>query len=260
MTSPAGSDRGRGAAGFSLVELLAVAAIMGLLAGVAAVSLRGLRTPALSSAANEVASAVKMTRQMAIASGRNMVLVIPVTASPPLATNPYRTYAILEEVGPGQEMRTPDTQGNYPTNTNTFSWFIPRTDWQTLPEGVVFYGMYLRTNVSASTDETAFGPIGSPEDRSGNFQPVFTNLMVGQSGNPTNRTALGNVPYLLISPAGRFQTANYMGNFFGASLRLALGTVRGAEITVTDTNNHFLIETDSQIGRVRVRTPESYAP
>lgn len=235
---------------------------MGLLAGVAAVSLRGLRTPALSSAANEVASALKSTRQMAIASGRNMYLVIPVTAGS-LAANPYRSYAIFEELKEGQEMRTAssDTANPYPTNSDTNSWFIPRTDWRTLPEGVVFYGMYLRTNVTLSAAETSFGAIGQPEDRSVNFQPIYTNMTVRRPADPTTGfTNLANVPYLRVTPTGRFFTSDSTTGLYGAALRIAQGTVRQGEVLVTDTNSHFLIETDSQSGRIRVRTPESYAP
>lgn len=265
MISTAGSDGWGRAAGFSLVELLAVAAIMGVLAGVAAVSLRGLRTPALSSAANEVASAVKMTRQMAIASGRNMYLVIPV-ASNELTSNLYRTYAIFEEVQPGQEMTTPDSSGNYsvnPTNDPANSWFIPRTDWRILPDGVVFYGMSLRDNPSVASNETNFGPIGQPEDRSTSFQSLYMNMSVRKASSPTNVLAsFASVPYLRVTPAGRFSitTTNWTSGVYGMVLRLAQGNVRGAEIVVTDTNNYFSIEADAQIGRVRVRGPESYSP
>lgn len=236
---------------------------MGLLAGVAAVSLRGLRAPALSSAANEVASAVKSTRQMAIASGRSMYLVIPVAANG-LTTNLYRSYAIFEEVPPGYDMRTPDSNGAYPvnpTNAPAVPWFIPRTDWRVLPDGVVFYGLATRTNAAPSAEETEFGSIGQPEDRSGDFQPLYTNMTVRKASAPTNNfQTLALAPYLRFTPTGRFYTAGYSADLYGAVLRLALGNVRGSEIVVTDTNNFFSIETDAQIGRVRVRGPESYSP
>lgn len=260
MILTAGSDgRGR-AAGFSLVELLAVVAIIGMLAGVAAVSLRGLRTPALSSAANEVASAVKMTRQMAIASGRNMYLVIPVTSNG-LTTNLYRSYAIFEEVPPGYEMRTPDSTGAYPvnpTNAPAVSWFIPRTDWRILPDGVVFYGLAIRTNAAAPADEREFGSLGQPEDRSDAFQPLYTNLTVRKASAPTdNFETMATAPYLRVTPTGRFYTTGFTRGLYGAVLRLALGSVTGSQIVVTDTNNYFSVETDAQIGRVRVLSPES---
>lgn len=235
-----------------------VAAIMGLMAGLAAISLRGLRTPALSSAANEVASAVKMTRQMAIASGRNMYLLVPVQTNA-LTTNPYRTYAIFEEVKPGEEMRTPDAQGAYATNTNSTSWFIPQTDWRLLPEGVVFYSLMIRTNAAVPVNEMEFGSIGKPEDRAGNFQPLYTNMAVRRASDPASIfQSFDTVPYLMITPAGRFYTANYTEGLYGGVLQIVLGVVRDSQIVVTDTNNFFAIETDAQIGRVRVRTPESY--
>ena len=92
--SPAGSREALRPDGFSLVELLTVASIVGLMAGIAVVSIRGIRSPILNSAANEFASAVKMTRQMAISSGRKNYILIPIVSNT-LTANVFRTYAIL---------------------------------------------------------------------------------------------------------------------------------------------------------------------
>ena len=262
MTSPAGSDRCRGAAGFSLVELLAVAAIMGLLAGVAAVSLRGLRTPALSSAANEVASALKSTRQMAIASGRNMYLVIPVRSNA-LTGNPYRTYAIFEEVKPQQEMRTPDENGDYPINTSGSSWFIPRTDWRVLPEGAVFSSLAHSKYSPSQGDGFANLALGvlqvrNTADASPEWQnfSLFTNrISIHRPLRPTDPPVdLDDIPYLCFTPSG----LAWLDGEECAGLTILPGFTKNGEVAVTDTNSFFVIEADSRVGRIRVRTPESY--
>ena len=130
-TLPAGirPPPGRSAA-FSLVELLTVAAIMGTLAGVAAVSLRGMRSPAIASAANEVASAMKSARQMAIASGRKHMVAIPI-AQNDLTTNLFRSYAIFEEVPVGESVNEPP----FATNTTANPIYLAKTDWRTLYRG-----------------------------------------------------------------------------------------------------------------------------
>ena len=82
---------------FSLTELLVVVAIMGIMAGAAALSLRGLRAPALNNAVNETASALKLARQMAVTSRKGQFVVFPITANPLLSSNLFRSYAIFED-------------------------------------------------------------------------------------------------------------------------------------------------------------------
>ena len=238
---------------------------MGLLAGVAAVSLRGLRTPALSSAANEVAGAAKMTRQMAIASGRSMYLVMPLTSNS-LTGNPYRTYAIFEEVKPGEEMKTPDSGGNYPMNpaTSTNSWFIPRTEWRVLPEGAVFSSLAHTRYSPATFDGFGNMEIGALATRNAadtapewqNFSLFLTRMSIRRPSDPqTELAALANVPFIRFAPSGRAS----LGAASAVGLTVAPGFTKGDQVAVTDTNSFFVIEADTLVGRIRVRTPESYA-
>ena len=270
MISPAGNKKSKRPGGFSLVELLVVAAIMGLLAGVAAMSLRSLRSPALASAANEVASAMKMTRQMAIASGRRTFIVFPIVSNS-LTTNLFRSYAIFEEVPPGEATTRPNASGSYPVNNQTppRSWFIPRTDWRTLPDGVLFCNLatsaYNTINLDPFPSANFLGILFRPTaakataNQEYNFFESFTTIDVRKEDAPdTPFASLNNVPFLAFYPGGRAYYAGDPGNRQGAGLRLVQGFVRGDQIAVTDTNNFYIVETDPFVGRVRVRNRESY--
>jgi len=253
---------------FTLVELLVVVAIMGILAGVAAMSLRGLRSPTVASAANEVASALKMTRQMAIASGRMMYLVIPI-ASNNLTTNLFRAYAIFEEVRPGETTSEPDANNNFFTNpvTSTSSIFFAKTDWRMLPEGAVFCNLAAGSYSSAAGGD-ALPPIGQLANRTAGpgmganewrFFESFTNFDVRHPRTPaTTLATLSRTPFLAFYPTGR---GFYTGDRYrqGAALRIMQGFTKADQVAVTDTNLYYQVETDPNIGRVRVRTRESFA-
>ncbi len=263
--------------GFSLVELLVVVAIMGMLAGVAAVSLRGLRSPALASAANEVASAMKTTRQMAVASGRKMLLVFPSDSS---ATNvgavALRSYAIFEQLDPGFETREPiqpnNTTYTHPETANQ-PVFLAKTDWRKLPEGIFFCNFASNAYSPIAGDPFSGGGfvLGNPVRRqnllpgsvpSGSEWQYFmsvTNLPIGRPDNPgTVLATLNSVPYVGFLPDGRaFYTRSDFYN--PAALRLVQGFVQNQDsLAVTDTNNYYYIETDAQTGRIRVRSRDSY--
>ena len=270
MTSPAGNKRVVQHDGFSLVELLVVVAIMGVLAGAAAVSLRGLRSPALKSAAGEIASAMKMTRQMAITSGRRMYLIMPLTRSA-LSTNLFRSYAIFEEVRPQEEVST--SSGTY-TNTGNDSLFLARTDWRVLPDGAVINNFASIGYASMVGDPFIGVRLGIPEARmrgralnssppNGEEWRYFLSVSNFTIRNPTNPVqSIGNLneaAYLGFRPDGRAFYFGSSGNLYRtAALRLAQGFVQDDLIALTDTNNYFYVETDPVVGRIRVRARESY--
>lgn len=270
MTSPAGNNGIRAETkatrrSFSLVELLAVVAIMGLMAGAAAVSLRGLRAPALANAANEVASVMKMSRQMAIANGRKVYVVFPIQENPLIRSNFFRAYAILEEVPSGEATKEPDASGSFYTNPLTTPFYVARTDWRTLPEGIIF------CNLASSSYSLEAGdvlpPVGQSSTRlvgSGmgrdewRYFESYTNFDVRSAANPgVSLGTMNNVPFIGFNPTGR---ALYNGEVYrqGAAIRLTAGIAQGDRVTVTDTNNYYNIETDPNIGRIRLRTRESY--
>jgi type II secretory pathway pseudopilin PulG len=250
-----------------------VAAIMGILAGVAAVSLRGLRSPALASAANEVASAMKSARQMAIASGRKTYLAVPIAANA-YTTNLFRSYAIFEEVPRGEPSRNPPYATNMPPLVNAGNSEVvceALTDWRTLPDGVVFCNLAAGSyspNSQPREDEmpptselgqllgrTAGQAYGKEEWK---YFESFTNLAVRTPGTLAQlNDPIRNASFLGFYPSGR---GCYNGPAYGqgAGFRLAVGFVRGELVAITDIRNYYVVETDAFTGRVRVRARESF--
>lgn len=251
------SKKKRPTPAFSLVELLVVVGIMGILAGTAAVSLRGLRAPALGNAAAEVASAMKATRQIAISSGTRAFLCFPIQSNS-LVDKPFQSYAIF------QELRTGQSYLSF-TNTNTTEVFIPRTDWRFLPEGVVFCNLSSAGYESITLQQFQGLLIGQPTSRQMSTTSVdnqewrifesFTNIMVRLNNGQTN---LGQVPFLAFRPDGR-GFYNNRGFGQGAGIRLVQGLVQNGLVAVTDTNNFYYIETDPFVGRIRVRPRDSFS-
>lgn len=273
MISPVGTKLSRRGAtrAFSLVELLTVAAIMGLLAGVAAISIRGFRSPVLNGAASEVASALKSARQMAIASGRRTYLVIPIFTNE-FSTNLFRSYAIFEQIPTEETSRNPPYATN---NTNLVRAASDEvvcealTDWRTLPEGTVFCnlaaGGYSLQRGDAMPADTELGqPIARLTGKSmGSAEWKYfestTNFYLCNPGDlkKLGTNSLRQAAFLGFYPNGRgnYNDPNYGG---GAGLRVALGFVRNGQVAITDNKNAFYVEVDAFSGRVRMRPMETF--
>ena len=266
MTSPVGiKGHSRRRAAFSLVELLVVAAIMGIMAGVAAVSLRGLRSPALANAAGEVSSALKMARQMAISSGRRTVFITPITPISGLVTNVYRSYAIFEEIPPGAESR----DVAYTNPVNAPSKFVARTEWRTLPEGIFFCNLATGGYSSINADPFNNLKLGEPTIRSldssqkpdgqeWNFFASFNAFDLRRPERPDSASLANQaMPFIGFNADGRAFLIP-AGTFGQGAIRLVQGFVVNNALAVTDTNNYYYIEVDSMVGRIRVRPRDSF--
>ena len=133
-------SRPRQRAAFTLAELMAVTAIIGIMIVVAATSINGLsRGASLRGATLQLKSALNLTRQYAITHRQPTGLLFPLwqndqQAADPTKTKAFRAYAIYS-ISNGPSLST----------TNLVS------DWHFLPPGVVILtNSAIYTNASAS--------------------------------------------------------------------------------------------------------------
>jgi prepilin-type N-terminal cleavage/methylation domain-containing protein len=254
--------------GFTLVELLAVVAIMAIVMSVLGLSLRNMQGPSTQIAAAQVASGLSFARQLAIS--RNAETRFIIYGSPTGATGPGL---------PGESWRywtVAVTNKNIPNPTANM--WIMQKEWEKLPEGVVFLdiasGLSYRT-IEENTIGAKLGEAIMPEFRA-NFAGGGTEAWKGYTSygalnlsapdSPaTVSLTLPQVPVVGFSPTGEAVKSvgtlvpQKLGNVHGA---LAVRVVEGAsmpngEITLRSLGNYYYVETD-RLGRVRVRSRESY--
>jgi prepilin-type N-terminal cleavage/methylation domain-containing protein len=225
---------------FSLVELLVVMAIIGMMVGLSALAVQGMRAPAVQHAADQVTSGLSLARQVAITKNTYAALLIANQTNAGFPTNgPYRHWSVV-----------------YSNKSSSGNWTIAK-DWEELPTGAFFLEI-LRNSGSApqkysslSKNDFSLYSIGN------NFTPnnFFTNnfsIINAVSGSTTNTVITGqSIPCLIFSSSGT-ATNN------GVAIRIAQGNVMSGNATLTSTNQYFFIETDSRTGRIRMRSPENY--
>lgn len=231
----------RSQSGFSLVELLVVTLIMAVGMGLVMVALGGMHRTGLQTATSQVASGFSLARQLAISKNAPAAFVIATTTNNG-PSQPFKYWAIVV------------------SNRSTANWVLQK-DWERLPEGAVFLEVLgvstdpkLSYNTINNNPFTSEVVIGTP------FTPVnfitptnFANVVVM---NGTNQTSISfpsaSMPAVTFQPDGA-ATAN------GTAVRLADGTVDNAgKVILRNTNRYYFVETDTNMGRLRVRAPESF--
>ena len=211
----------RNRAAFSLVELLVVVAIISIMAAILGLGLKGMKSPAIQSAASQVTSGLSLARQLAISKNTKAALFIANdTANGRI---PYRHWAV-----------------GY-SNRLTGNWTMAKK-WDPLPEGAFF----LETVTNTITKPPISQSLGQT------FTPSFTSS--------TNITIDGktftSLPCIMFSSDG---AASITNNATAIAIRIASGAVdTNGDATLTSTNQYYFVETDSIVGRIRMRAPESY--
>lgn len=238
MTSATGNKKTQPAArahrdGFSLIELLTVVAIMALVMGLVAVGITGMARPGLQTAGTQVASGMSLARQLAISKNSPAAFIIATSMGTNLPSQPYKYWAVAV------------------SNRATTNWNIQK-DWERLPEGAVFLeamnsSTYKTINPNAFPNDVTVGAPYAP--------PAFPNPLnftVTYGTNTNKFTFPASLPAIIFLPDG---SAN--GN--AVAVRLADGTIDASnKVILRNTNRYMFVETDATVGRVRVRTPESY--
>ncbi len=251
--------------GFTLVELLAVVAIMAIVMSVLGLSLRNMQGPSTQIAAAQVASGLSLARQIAVAKNADTRFVI--YGSPTGATGPglpaesWRYWTVI---------RTNRSVPNPAANI----WIMDK-EWEKLPEGVVFLNI-----ASGAYSTIAVDPIGATVGKA--FAPLL-NTNIGANQEWTGFTSFGtfnvstpsapNVPAFTLTSApaigykpsgeaveckGTPRGSGISGGGQAIAVRVAEGSSTGnGEIILRSLQNYYYVETD-KFGRVRVRARESY--
>lgn len=234
---------------FTLVELLAVIAIMAVIVAAGLPALKAMSGAGLQTGVRQFSNAMSLARQYAI---NNRVLVritlaVDANTMQRAAGNSNlscRAYSVY--------------WGSNDVNGALVAWW-PLQDWRTLPSGVVFSehntGNYNYSTANSSPTLGAnyrFLGNGSPNwqyfDSMDLTMKVITNIATG-SAIMTNMTN----SFVEFRPTG----ASTYGGVGG--IRLALGSViSNRTIIITDTSNWAYVEYDGYGGRIRVRYPETW--
>jgi prepilin-type N-terminal cleavage/methylation domain-containing protein len=235
---------------FTLVEMLAVVAIIAVLFVVALPAVRLIQGSAMQVAGRQVSTTMQLARQMAITQRVPVRFVFAVDTSGGVRADLIcRGYTVL--------------RANYDANGNIVNW-TPLQDWQFLPDGVVFSDQnstsYNTINMDPRPDLGNSGPRTLGPHPSGATLTAWkyfsdTNSMAVVIGGSTNTWIVGTVEFM---PTG---FCSSLGGQRYAGIRLVQGTVLVATnrtLLVTDTNNWQYVEYDEWGGRVRVRTRDSY--
>ena len=140
-------------------------------------------------------------------------------------------------------------------------------EWEKLPAGVVFlniaeenYSEKLGDPIAVAPGtevEPVFSEAGSAGSEWKTMQSFATNLLVVVAGKSFNLST--NTPCFGFRGVGEAVSGNGSTLTRALAVRVASGVVTPAsKILLKATNNYYYVETD-RLGRVRVRSPESYS-
>ena len=217
---------------FSLVELLVVMAIIGTMVGLSVLALQGMRAPAVQHAASQVMSGLSLARQVAITKNTKAAFLIAndTTAGFP-ANGPYRHWSVVY------------------SNKGEDNWTMAK-DWEELPQGSVFF------EIRGADDGSDYDEIDSSAN-SFSISPGESIPISGfTSGNSSESFSINGTSTSI--PCIIFKSDGCSLNTNSCAIRISPGSVINGNATLTSTNNYYFVETDGLVGRIRMRSPESY--
>ena len=226
-------------AAFSLVELLVVVAIIAIMMGILGLSIQGMRTPALQTAAAQVASGLSLARQLAITKNTMATFIIATNTGPGLPDEPFRAWAVA--------------YWDKTNNSGNGTWVLEK-DWEKLPEGAVF-AQILTTSYRTKTNNpwqslTAGAPVA----------PGSANFQQRMNTNFTVRSSLTNIDLTPQATITFTNTGDSAGGSFGKfGIRLVEGSsTADGQIIIRSTNKYYFVEGGGGGSRIIVRSPEAY--
>ena len=210
-------------------------AIIGMMVGLSAVAVQGMRAPAVQQASDQVMSGLSLARQIAITKNTQAAFLIANQINTGFPTNgPFRHWSVV-----------------YLNKGTTGNWTIAK-DWEELPNGAVFSELLTTSGASQYNPLTKnpFNILAGQTLPAANLSPgnSTTNLSIS-SGNYS--ATITNTPSIRFSSAGAATNG-------AIAVRISPGSSSGGNATITSTNQYFIIETDTKTGRIRMRSPESY--
>jgi type II secretory pathway pseudopilin PulG len=210
---------------------LVVIAIIGMMVGLSALAVSGMRAPAVQHAADQVMSGLSLARQIAITKNTQAALLIANQTNTGFPTNgPYRHWSVIY------------------SNKGANNWIIGK-DWEELPNGAVFGELLGSGYNPLNVNPYALNPGGtiSSSQISGN-----TTFTIFKDTNSTPAVITSTV-----IPSIRFASD---GSASGSAwaIRLMPGSAMSGNATITGNNTYYFVETDTKTGRIRMRSPESY--
>ena len=217
---------------FSLVELLVVMGIIGMMVGLSALAVSGMRAPAVQHAADQVMSGLSLARQIAITKNTQAALLIANRTNTGFPTNgPYRHWSVV-----------------YSNRGTTGNWTIAK-DWEELPNGAIFGELLASGYSTLNSNSYTINPGSAVSSAQFTGNTTFT---IFKDTNSTPAIIMNTV-----IPCIRFSSD---GSTAGTerAIRIVPGTAMGGNATITGNNTYYFVETDSSIGRIRMRAPESY--
>jgi type II secretory pathway pseudopilin PulG len=222
----------RSRSAFSLVELLVVMGIIATMVGLSVLALQGMRAPAVQHAASQVMSGLSLARQVAITKNTKAAFLIAndTTAGFP-ANGPYRHWSVVY------------------SNKGEDNWTMGK-DWEELPQGSVFF------EIRGADDGSDYDEIDSSAN-SFSISPGESIPISGfTSGNSSESFSINGTSTSI--PCIIFKSDGCSLNTNSCAIRISPGSVINGNATLTSTNNYYFVETDGLVGRIRMRSPESY--
>jgi prepilin-type N-terminal cleavage/methylation domain-containing protein len=235
---PSSAPRRPAASGFSLIELLVVIAILAMMVGLSAVAVQGFRAPAVQQAADQVMSGLSLARQIAITKNTKAALLIAHQTNGGFPSEPFRHWTVVY-LNKGEGTSAPGAAGG---------WTLVK-DWEPLPNGAVFSEL-LDVNYKSlplNPLQIQVGEAVSPA----HFITTTNTFTV--YATPKSAAALipsTGIPSIIFKSDGASSS--------GRAVRISQGTVMSGNASITSTNQYYFVETDTTIGRIRMRSPESY--
>ena len=203
-------------------------AIIGMMVCLSAVAVQGMSASTVQKAASQVMSGLSLARQVAITKNTQAALLIADQTNSGFPSEPFRYWSLVY------------------SNKSSGKWEMAK-DWEELPPGTFI----LETRKTGSDYNAISGNPLSADYAIGAVTPDKFSY----ASFSINGTSIANTDI----PCIQFNSSGAVLTNVGNAIRIVVGSVLRGNATLTSTNLYYFVETDKTIGRIRLRSPESYS-